>query len=47
LFEAYSGEEYAEIFSARKAKDYRLGDLPLIVLTRGKSELPDTEEGLD
>ena len=24
---------------------YPLGDLPLIVLTRGKSEYPDTEEG--
>jgi pimeloyl-ACP methyl ester carboxylesterase len=45
FFEAYKGEEYAEMFSARKAEDYPLGDLPLIVLTRGKSELPDTEEG--
>jgi pimeloyl-ACP methyl ester carboxylesterase len=45
FFEAYTGEEYAEMFSARKAEDYPLGDLPLIVLTRGKSELPDTEEG--
>jgi len=45
FFEAYTGEEYAEIFSARKAEDYPLGALPLIVLTRGKSELPDTEEG--
>ena len=25
--------------------EHPLGDLPLIVLTRGKSELPDTEEG--
>jgi pimeloyl-ACP methyl ester carboxylesterase len=45
FFEAYKGEEYVEMFSARKEEDYPLDDLPLIVLTRGKSELPDTAEG--
>ncbi|MGH7494648.1 MAG: alpha/beta fold hydrolase [bacterium] len=38
-------EEFAEIYAARRIQDYPLGDLPLIVLTRGKSEYPDTEEG--
>ena len=41
----YWGEEFAEIFAARKTHEYPLGDTPLIVLTRGKSEYPDTEEG--
>jgi pimeloyl-ACP methyl ester carboxylesterase len=45
FFETYAGEEYAEIYSARKAKDYPLGDIPLIVLTRGASEFPDTDDG--
>jgi pimeloyl-ACP methyl ester carboxylesterase len=45
FFEAYTGEEYADIYSARRVSNYPLGDLPLIVLTRGKSEFPDTEEG--
>ena len=41
----YWGEEFAEIYAARKTHDYPLGDTPLIVLTRGKSEYPDIEEG--
>lgn len=41
----YWGEEFAEIYAARKTREYLLGDTPLIVLTRGKSEYPDTEEG--
>jgi pimeloyl-ACP methyl ester carboxylesterase len=41
----YWGEEFAEIYAARKKHEYPLGDTPLIVLTRGKSEYPDTEEG--
>jgi pimeloyl-ACP methyl ester carboxylesterase len=41
----YWGEEFAEIYAARKTYEYPLGDTPLIVLTRGKSEYPDTEEG--
>lgn len=41
----YWGEEFAEIYSARKAVEYPLGDIPLIVLTRGKTEYPDTEDG--
>ena len=41
----YWGEEFAEIYAARKAHDYPLGDTPLIVLTRGKKEYPDTEVG--
>ena len=41
----YWGEEFAEIYAARKTHEYPLGDTPLIVLTRGKSEYPDTEEG--
>ncbi len=41
----YAGEEYAEIYSARRAGEYPLGEIPLIVLTRGKSEYPDTEAG--
>jgi len=44
-FFPYPGEEYAELYSARRVSDYPLGDLPLIVLTRGKSEFPDTEVG--
>jgi pimeloyl-ACP methyl ester carboxylesterase len=43
--DAYSGEEYAEIYSTRTTGEYPLGDIPLIVLTRGKSEYPDTEAG--
>jgi pimeloyl-ACP methyl ester carboxylesterase len=39
------GEEFAEIYSARKKGEYPLGDNPLIVLTRGKSEYPENEEG--
>lgn len=45
FFPSYTGEEYAELYSARRVSNYPLGDLPLIVLTRGKSEFPDTEEG--
>ncbi|HEV2827895.1 MAG TPA: alpha/beta hydrolase [Pyrinomonadaceae bacterium] len=41
----YWGEEFAEIYATRKTHEYPLGDTPLIVLTRGKSEYPDTEEG--
>ncbi|HYJ84927.1 MAG TPA: alpha/beta hydrolase [Pyrinomonadaceae bacterium] len=41
----YWGEEFAEFYAARQAKEYPLGDTPLIVLTRGKREYPDTEEG--
>jgi hypothetical protein len=41
----YWGEEFAEIYSARRTGEYPLGDIPLIVLTRGKSEYPDTEVG--
>lgn len=41
----YWGEEFAEIYSARKSGGHSLGDIPLIVLTRGKSEYPDTEAG--
>src|SRR5882672_7244757 len=44
-FYPHTGEEYAELYSARRAGNYPLGDLPLIVLTRGKGEFPDTEEG--
>jgi pimeloyl-ACP methyl ester carboxylesterase len=39
------GEEFAELYESRKSHDYPLGDTPLIVLTRGKSEYPDTEQG--
>ena len=39
------GEEFAEIYAARKSHAYPLGDRPLIVLTRGKREYPDTEAG--
>jgi pimeloyl-ACP methyl ester carboxylesterase len=41
----YWGEEFAEMYAARKTREYPLGDIPLIVLTRGKSEYPDTESG--
>ena len=41
----YWAEEFAEIYAARKTHQYPLGDMPLIVLTRGKSEYPDTETG--
>jgi len=41
----YWGEEFAEFYAARKARPYPLGDIPLIVLTRGKREYPDTAEG--
>jgi pimeloyl-ACP methyl ester carboxylesterase len=41
----YWGEEFAEFYAARKAKEYPLGDTPLIVLTRGKREYPDTDAG--
>ena len=41
----YWGEEFAELYAARKTHEYPLGDIPLIVLTRGKSEYPDTESG--
>jgi len=41
----YWGEEFAEIYSARRASQYPLGEIPLIVLTRGKREYPDTEAG--
>lgn len=41
----YWGEEFAEIYSARRSGGHSLGDIPLVVLTRGKSEYPDTEAG--
>ena len=41
----YWGEEFAEIYAARKINGYPLGNIPLIVLTRGKSEYPNTAEG--
>jgi len=41
----YWGEEFAEIYSGRRASEYPLADIPLIVLTRGKREYPDTEVG--
>jgi pimeloyl-ACP methyl ester carboxylesterase len=41
----YWGEEFAEFHAARKAKPYPLGKTPLIVLTRGKREYPDTDAG--
>jgi len=41
----YWGEEFAEIYAARKVQEYPLGDIALTVLTRGKSEYPDTEAG--
>ena len=41
----YWGEEFAEIYAARKAHAYPLDPMPLIVLTRGKREYPDTEVG--
>ncbi|MCI0694304.1 alpha/beta hydrolase [candidate division KSB1 bacterium] len=41
----YWGEEFAEMYAARKTLEYPFDDIPLIVLTRGKSEYPDTEEG--
>ena len=41
----YWGEEFAEIYAARKAREYPLEDIPLIVLTRGKAGYPDTEVG--
>jgi pimeloyl-ACP methyl ester carboxylesterase len=42
----YWGEEFAELFRARKGREYPLGDLPIIVLTRGKSEYPNDETGM-
>lgn len=41
----YMAEEFAEIYSGRKTGAFPLGDLPLIVLMRGKSEYPDTDVG--
>ena len=41
----YWGEEFAEFYATRKAKEYPLGDTPLMVLTRGKREYPDTDAG--
>lgn len=41
----YWGEEFAEFYASRKAQPYPLGETPLIVLTRGKREYPDTEAG--
>jgi pimeloyl-ACP methyl ester carboxylesterase len=41
----YWAEEFAEIYEARKTHEYPLGHIPLIVLSRGKSEYPDTEAG--
>jgi hypothetical protein len=41
----YQGEEFAEMYAARRTQEYPLGDMSLIVLTRGKSDYPDTEEG--
>jgi pimeloyl-ACP methyl ester carboxylesterase len=43
--EPYAEEEFAEIYSARRKREYQLRNIPLIVLTRGRSELPDTEAG--
>ena len=33
------------MYAARQAHEFPLGDMPLIVLTRGKSEYPDGDEG--
>ncbi len=41
----YWGEEFAEFYASRKAQPYPLGDTPLIVLTRGKREYPDSDAG--
>ena len=41
----YWGEEFAEVYEARKTHDYPLGNIPLIVLTRGKSEYPAGQSG--
>jgi len=41
----YMAEEFAEIHSSRKTGEFPLGDLPLIVMTRSKSEYPDTDIG--
>jgi pimeloyl-ACP methyl ester carboxylesterase len=41
--EPYAEEEFAEMYSARKTRERPLGDIPLIVLTRGNRE-PYSEE---
>jgi len=41
----YWSEEFAEIYASRKKQEYPLGDIPLIVLTRGKREYPNNEVG--
>jgi pimeloyl-ACP methyl ester carboxylesterase len=41
----YWAEEFAEMYSTRKRGEYPLEDIPLVVLTRGKREYPDTEVG--
>jgi pimeloyl-ACP methyl ester carboxylesterase len=43
--EPYAEEEFAEMYSARRRREYQLRNIPLIVLTRGRNELPDTEAG--
>jgi len=41
----YWSEEFAEIYASRKKQEYPLGDIPLIVLTRGKREYPNNDVG--
>ncbi|MGH8692885.1 MAG: alpha/beta fold hydrolase [Burkholderiales bacterium] len=41
----YWSEEFAEIYASRKKQEYLLGDIPLMVLTRGKREYPNNEVG--
>ena len=41
----YWSEEFAEIYASRKKHEYPLGDIPLIVLTRGKRGYPNNEVG--
>jgi pimeloyl-ACP methyl ester carboxylesterase len=42
--EPYAEEEFAEMYSARRTRERMLGDIPLIVLTRGDREPPSEEE---
>jgi pimeloyl-ACP methyl ester carboxylesterase len=39
------GEEFAAFYAARKTQRYPLGNIPLIVLTRGKNEYTNDENG--
>src|SRR5262245_7640258 len=41
----YWSEEFAEIYASRKKHEYPLGDIPLIVLTRGKRGYPNNDVG--